>query len=52
MGLFSNSKSSSTLPNGKPKPDFIKKAEKNAANDKKYGRNNPKNPSNKPNGKW
>ena len=39
------------LPSGKDKPDFIKKAEKNIENDRKWGRDNPKNPSNKPNGK-
>jgi hypothetical protein len=39
------------LPSGKDKPGFIKKIERNIANDKKHGRDNPKNPSNKPNGK-
>jgi hypothetical protein len=34
------------------KPDIVRHAEKLAANDRKYGRDNPKNPNNKPNGKY
>ena len=35
----------------KPKPELIKKIEKLAKNDADYGRKNPKNPNNNPNGK-
>jgi hypothetical protein len=35
----------------KPKPELIKKIEKLAANDKKYGWGSKSNPNNKPNGK-
>jgi hypothetical protein len=34
-----------------PKPEIIKKIEKLARNDVRWGRGNPKNPNNQPNGK-
>ena len=36
---------------GKPKPALVKKIEKLAANDRKYGRDSKDNPNNKKNGK-
>jgi hypothetical protein len=34
------------------KPDIAKHAERLAENDRKYGRDSKKNPSNRPNGRW
>jgi hypothetical protein len=34
------------------KPDIVKHAERLAENDREYGRDNPKNPNNRPNGRW
>ena len=47
MGPFSSSKDRPP-----PKKDLPKWIKATAKNDNDYGRDNPKNPGNKPNGKW